>query len=179
MIDTFEELMEYLDMRGAKYGIDGMDILDEIPESVREPELAYKFMKLKDISHIDPLSEGGDPAGDNWFLEDSSVNRSRGAETATDAEQATAQADGEWDATQIRKIAGRAAIYGLASMGTEATIGAITGAAVTAAEVSVAAAIGTAVATTALVAGCAVGTVVVVRKAHKDNWLSKAKAVFS
>ena len=37
-------------MRGSKYGIDGMDILEEIPESIREPEMAYEYMKQKDIS---------------------------------------------------------------------------------------------------------------------------------
>lgn len=179
MIDTLDELMEYLDMRGAKYGIDGSEILDEIPQSVRKPEMAYQYMQLKDISHIDPLSQGGDPAGDNWYLEDSSVNRSRGAETATEAEQDTAKADGEWDASQIRKIATRAGLYVGASAAAEAALGAATGAAVAAAEGALIASVATTVATVALVAGCTVGTVQVIRTAHKRNWLSKVQQAFS
>lgn len=166
-------------MRGAKYGIDGMEILDEIPESIREPEMAYEFMKLKDISHITPLSEGGDPAGENWFLEDSSVNRSRGAEEVTPQEQAAAKADGEWDARQIRKIAGRAALYMGASTATEAAIGAATTTATAIAEGVALTTVATTVATIALVTGCAVGTVAIVHKAHKDNWLDKARLAFS
>jgi len=104
-MDTVVELMEYLDMRGAKYGIDGAELLEQIPESVRQPKQAYEFMQLKDISHKVPLSEGGAAAGDNWFLEDSSVNRSRGAETVTPEEEAAAKADSLIDAKQLTKAA--------------------------------------------------------------------------
>lgn len=105
MVDTALELMEYLDMRGAKYGISGAEILEQIPESARDPQTAYNFMQLKDISHIKPLSQGGVPAGDNWILEDSSVNRSRGAETMTNQEIAVAQADSIIDGKQLAKAA--------------------------------------------------------------------------
>jgi len=103
MIDTISELMEYLDMRGAKYGIDGAELLNAIPESAREPKLAYEFMQLKDISHKVPLSKGGPPADDNWILEDSSVNRSRGDDTMTKAEEATAATDANADAQMLKR----------------------------------------------------------------------------
>ena len=68
MTETFSDLMEYLAERGAPYDIPADDLLASIPESAREPKLAYQFMQLKDISHIEPLSRGGPTAGDNGFL---------------------------------------------------------------------------------------------------------------
>jgi len=179
MIDELANLMEYLDQRGAPYGIDGSEIFDQIPESVRKPEMAYQYMQLKDISHIEPLSKGGEPAGDNWFLEDSSVNRSRGAETATEAEQATAENDAYWDAKKIQRIAVAAGIYTLSSGAIETALGAAAGMAAAAAEGAVIAVIGTTVATTAAVAGCAVGTVVLAKHARDNNWLSRIKRQFT
>ena len=61
-------------------------------------------MQLKDISHIKPLSQGGNPAGDNWLLEDSSVNRARGAETMTSSEIVAAQADNIIDCQQLARV---------------------------------------------------------------------------
>ena len=145
MIETAFELMEYLAERGAPYGIPAEDILEQIPESARSPKVAYEYMQLKDISHIEPLSQGGEPAGDNWLLEDSSVNRARGAETMSDEEVRQAKADGEADATKLVGQAGRIVLTGVA-------LEALTPVAVGAAE----AAVGTVVAGyigTALVVG--------------------------
>ena len=103
MVETVFELMEYLTDRGAPYGISAGELYESIPENAREPKVAYEFMQLKDISHIEPLSKGGQPAGDNWLLEDSSVNRSRGAETMTPDEINTAQADNIIDGKKIAK----------------------------------------------------------------------------
>jgi len=103
MTETFSDLMEYLAERGAPYDIPADDLLAAIPESAREPKLAFEFMQLKDISHIEPLSKGGATAGDNWVLEDSSVNRARGAETMTQTEQNTAELDGIRDAQSLRQ----------------------------------------------------------------------------
>jgi len=105
MVDTAFELMEYLTERGAPYGISAEELLEQIPEAARTPKTAYEFMQLKDISHIEPLSKGGSTAGDNWVLEDSSVNRSRGAETMSDSEIATAKADSLLDARKLAKTA--------------------------------------------------------------------------
>ena len=101
MVETAFELMEYLAERGAPYGISAEEILEQIPDSAQSPKVAYEYMQLKDISHIEPLSQGGEPAGDNWVLEDSSVNRSRGAETMTQQEIDAAEADGEIDAMRL------------------------------------------------------------------------------
>lgn len=179
MIDELSNLMEYLDQRGAPYGIDGSEILDQIPQSVRKPEMAYQYMQLKDISHIEPLSQGGEPAGDNWFLEDKSVNRSRGAETVTEAEQVAAKEDGYWDAQKIQRIAVAAGIYTVSSGAIETAIGAAAGMATAAAEGAAIAVIGSAVATAAAVTGCAVGTVVLAKHAHDNQWLSKLKRQFT
>ena len=103
MIDTLPELMEYLEMRGDKYGIPAEELLEAIPEDARTPTVAYEYMQEKDISHKVPLSKGGETAGDNWILEDSSVNRSRGAENMTPEEEATAEADAQADAERLNK----------------------------------------------------------------------------
>lgn len=103
MVETTFELMEYLAERGAPYGISDMEIYQQIPLDARSPQLAYEYMQQKDISHIEPLSKGGDPAGDNWMLEDSDVNRARGAETMTASEQRVAEADGLEDAKRMKE----------------------------------------------------------------------------
>ena len=105
MVETAFELMEYLTQRGAPYGITAEQLLDAIPKNARQPQVAYEFMQLKDISHIQPLSEGGNPAGDNWLLEDSSVNRGRGADTMTVAEQHAAVQDNILDGKTLAKAA--------------------------------------------------------------------------
>lgn len=128
MIDTLPELLEYLDMRGSKYGIDAHELLNAIPEDARSPKVAYQFMQEKDISHIVPLSKGGDPAGDNWVLEDSSVNRSRKAQTMTDQEQRIAETDGQLDAKRL--------VTATAVGGSLATGGALVEGAIVAGEVA-------------------------------------------
>jgi len=105
MIETAIELMKYLSERGDKYGITAEELLDAIPEEAREPEVAYAYMQEKDISHKVPLSQGGDPAGDNWVLEDSDVNQKRGAEVMTAEEIDTAEVDGNADAKRLMKTA--------------------------------------------------------------------------
>ena len=102
MVETAFELMEYLAERGAPYGISAEDIFEQIPEDARSPKVAYEYMQLKDVSHIEPLSQGGNPAGDNWVLEDSSVNRARGAETMTSEEIHEAKVDGQQDAKMLK-----------------------------------------------------------------------------
>ena len=162
MIDTFVELMEYLDDRGAKYGIEGIDIYNEIPIEARDPEVAYAYMQQKDISHIEPLSKGGERAGDNWFLEDSDFNRSRGAETATEAEQAEAKADGHRDAKQLLRVG---------TMGAAMAAGqVIVEGALVAAETGIGMTIAPVIATVAAVGAAGYGTYRVVKHARKNKW---------
>ena len=150
MVDTLFELMEYLDDRGQPYGITGQEIYDQIPKSARTPKVAYEFMQQKDISHIEPLSKGGDPAGDNWILEDSSVNRSRGAQTMTDQEVAAAEADNDADAKVIK----RAVLYGGSLIGGQLLVDAALGTAA-AAGAGVASAVGCAITGTVVTAATA------------------------
>lgn len=167
MIETFVELMEYLDDRGAKYGIEGIEIYNEIPIEAREPQVAYEYMQQKDISHIEPLSKGGERAGDNWFLEDSDVNRSRGAETATEAEQATAEADGKQDAQQlVRMVKMGAALAGgqLLMEGAGGLAAAEAGLLISALPV---------VATVAAVGAAGYGTYRVVKHARTNKWAER------
>ena len=130
MVETTFELMEYLTDRGARYGISGEELYQAIPDNARSPKVAYEFMQLKDISHIEPLSKGGNPAGDNWILEDSDVNRARGAETMNEHEKSTARVDAEMDAARLANVAmaGGALIGGQlavdAALGTAAAAGA-------------------------------------------------------
>ena len=128
MVETAFELMEYLSQRGAPYGISADQLLDAIPENARQPQVAYEFMKLKDISHIQPLSEGGNPAGDNWLLEDSSVNRGRGADTMTVVEQHAAIEDNIFDGKVLAKAAMTGGALAAGGMATEAVVAGAAGA---------------------------------------------------
>lgn len=129
MVETID-LIEYLSDRGARYGISADELFAAIPDSVKAtPEAALEWVKLKDISHIEPLSHGGESAGDNWFFEDSSVNRSRGAETATESEQQAAAEDGERDAQEVLKFAARVAA-GQAASATVTAVGVVPAAAI-------------------------------------------------
>lgn len=136
MVETAFELMEYLAQRGAPYDISAEELLQQIPENVRAPKLAYEYMQLKDISHIEPLSLGGESAGDNWLLEDSSPNRARGAQVMTEAEQQAAALDAQSDADRL--IKGTAGALGKGSTLVAATevIGVATGVAEGASAVS-------------------------------------------
>jgi len=177
MIDTLPELMEYLEMRGGKYGIEAIDIFNEIPSSVRnDPELAHDYMQMKDISHKVPLSKGGDPAGDNWILEDSSVNRSRGAETMTDQEEATAHADAQSDASQLARAAKIGAALAAGGAIAEPAIGFGLGAIGAAIEATVVLPV---LLTGAAVVGTAVAGVAIHKKAQKNGWYDKLNEAIS
>lgn len=162
MIETFVELMEYLDDRGAKYGIEGMEIYNEIPVEARDPQVAYEYMQQKDISHIEPLSKGGERAGDNWFLEDSDVNRSRGAETATEAEQATAEVDGKRDAKQLVRMVKMGGAMAAGQALVEGSVVAVETIAVLPTIAAVAA-----------VGAAGYGTYRVVKHARKNDWVGR------
>lgn len=162
MIDTFSELMDYLHDRGSKYGISAFEIYEEIPENVRDPESAYDYMQMKDISHKVPLSKGGDPAGDNWILEDSDVNRARGAENMSPEEEETARQDAQDDADRIsgKQLLKAAVIGGALTSGGAVVEGAVAvgqlaaGGAVAAAEATfITTVVVPAAVTTALVGG--------------------------
>lgn len=167
MIDSFPELLDYLDTRGSRYGISAIDLYKAIPVEARDPSVAYDYMELKDISHKTPLSHGGEPSGDNWILEDSSVNRSRGAQEMTPEEEQAAHADAQSDAdklsaAQLLKVAGMGVAL---SSGSTAVGGAVAagelagGAAVAVAEASfITTVVVPAVVTTAIIGGMLYGS---------------------
>lgn len=155
MIDTLPELMEYLDQRGERYGIDGQELYEAIPEDARKPTVAYKYMQEKDISHKVPLSKGGDPAGDNWILEDSSVNRARGDREMTHSEELEAMTDSHQDVKRLLKQSATGLCYG-GSMAAGAAIVNTTVAATTTASGIAATAVGIA-ALPAVIATVAIG----------------------
>ena len=123
MIDTLPDLLEYLDDRGARYGIPGSEIHEAIPAAIRsDAKQSFDYMQMKDISHIQPLSKGGPPAGDNWILEDSDVNQARGAKEMTPEELEAAEADSDIDVAKLKN----AALYGGAlTMGAAVAEGAL------------------------------------------------------
>lgn len=138
-VDTLPELMEYLDSRGSKYGISGAELLTAMPADAKSsPEAAYAFASNKDISHITPLSKGGDPAGDNWIWEDPSNNRSRGAETMSDHEKFEAKNDNVRDAKVARNALIGLGTYTAANIAIDALTATAVGGATVAAEAVIA-----------------------------------------
>lgn len=98
----------YFNERYGRYGISGEDgynthLSDEAKE-LSSNEL-IELMEQKDISHIVPQFTDPSQAGDieNTYLEDSSVNRSRGAQESTEEEIETALEDQNYDVTAIQR----------------------------------------------------------------------------
>lgn len=98
----------YLNERYGRYGISGEDgynnhLSDEAKE-LSSDEL-IELMEQKDISHIVPQSKDPSQAGDieNTYLEDSSVNRSRGAQESTEEEIEAALEDQNYDVATIQR----------------------------------------------------------------------------
>lgn len=111
---------------------------DTVPEELQDkPQLVEKYLNGdpelgvsdKDWSHDVSRDNGGSDSADNGRFEDSSVNRSRGADNTTKDEQATADAESEEDvrtllesaeegadvvvAAQVVEFAGSALEFGL------------------------------------------------------------------
>ena len=95
-----DDLQDYLRQRGDEYGISVQEILDKVPDVLKNhPDLIHVFVQSKHISHIVPLSLCGSPSDpNNWIFEDGPPNMARGAEVMTDAELVSVAADKIWDA---------------------------------------------------------------------------------
>ena len=138
-VDTMPELMEYLEMRGGKYGIPAQDLFNAMPvDAQASPEAAYAFASNKDISHIKPTSKGGDTAGDNWLWEDASNNRSRKDQTMSDHEQTQAKADNVRDAKIARNALLGVGTYTAANIAIDALTATAVGGATVALEAAIA-----------------------------------------
>ena len=153
-VDTMPELMEYLEMRGGKYGIPAQDLFDAMPvDAQASPEAAYAFASNKDISHIQPTSKGGDTAGDNWLWEDASNNRSRKDQTMSDHEQTQAKADNIRDAKIARNAVVGAGAYTAANIAIDTLTATAVGSTTVAAEAVIASVLVPAICTSAVVFG--------------------------
>lgn len=93
MIKSFEKLsqeaQEYLNSRFDDYGISGQEAYNTlVSDDAKElsSEELIDFLEQKDVSHIIPQSEAPHLANnlDNIYLEDSYINRARGAEISSD-----------------------------------------------------------------------------------------------
>jgi hypothetical protein len=102
------EAKAYLNERYGTYGLSGEEgfnahLSDEAKE-LSSDEL-IQLLEQKHISHIVPQSKDPSQAGDinNTYLEDYSVNRSRGAQESTEEEIEIALEDQNYDVTNIQK----------------------------------------------------------------------------
>lgn len=101
---TVEDVLNQLESRAYNHGMDVADLVEKIPLNVVDsPSEVNEWLSQKDVSHIYPQSTHpwieSDP--DNVMWEDSSINRSRGAEVMTEAEVLTAELDNSFDADII------------------------------------------------------------------------------
>jgi hypothetical protein len=101
---TVEDVLNQLESRAYSHRMDVADLVEKIPLNVVDsPSEVNEWLSQKDVSHIYPQSThpwiASDP--DNVIWEDSSVNRSRGAEVMTEAEVLSAELDNSLDADII------------------------------------------------------------------------------
>ena len=92
---------EYLDGRGAPYGITAEELIAKTPSIIQnDPHAVLSFWQQKDISHILPTSTHPELAGDfnNWIPEDPGPNHARHDQVMSWAEHSHAQLDNFFDA---------------------------------------------------------------------------------
>ncbi len=96
-------LQAYISQRGGIYGIPPHELLMKMPKNLHDnPVEIYKFLKAKDISHINATNSGGDPAAfRNWTFEDGVLNSARQDDPMRLEEYLDSQLDNHLDATQI------------------------------------------------------------------------------
>ncbi len=101
MTTAWSAVYDYLDTRGAAYGITAEDLLAKTPSIIQHDHQAVmSFWQQKDISHIVPTSAKPELAGDfnNWIPEDSGPNQARNDRVMSLAEHGHAQLDNLGDA---------------------------------------------------------------------------------
>ena len=98
-----EVLQVYISQRGGVYDIPPWDVLRKVPDRLHDnPIEIYKFLKAKDISHLEATSAGGDSADfRNWTFENGDVNSARQADPMRIEEYLDAQAANQVDASAI------------------------------------------------------------------------------
>ena len=112
MAESFHQLSseakKYINSRFDDYRISGEDAYNHLfSDDIKDlsSEEVIQFLRQKDVSHIIPQSVQPEKAYDieNVFLEDSSLNRARGAEVVTEEEIEMALADQYDDYTLIQQ----------------------------------------------------------------------------
>lgn len=101
MNTTWSSVYDYLDARGAAYGITSEELIAKTPSIIQhDPHAVLSFWEQKDISHILPTSTYPDYADDfnNWIPEDPEANQARQDEMMSLADHSHAQLDNLFDA---------------------------------------------------------------------------------
>jgi hypothetical protein len=97
----WQETYDYLEARGAAYGITAEDLLAKTPSIIQhDPDAVMSFWQQKDISHIVPTSTHPELASDfnNWIPEDPGANQARNDQIMSWDEHSHAQLDNLVDA---------------------------------------------------------------------------------
>lgn len=79
-MNGWQQTYDYLDGRGATYGITAEELIAKTPSIIQhDPHALMSFWQGKDISHILPTSTHPELAGEfhNWIPEDPSPNQAR------------------------------------------------------------------------------------------------------
>lgn len=101
MSGDWSHTYDYLDGRGAPYGITAEDLIAKTPAVIQnDPDAVMSFWQQKDISHIIPTSHHPELAGSfaNLLPEDPGPNQARQDHVMTTSEQAHALLDNHYDA---------------------------------------------------------------------------------
>ena len=119
---TEAEAIDYIIARGDLHELSYEQMMDMIPSCLHDDLTdCVEFLETRDVSHILAQSTHPELAHDpsNMILEDSSVNRSRGAEPMSELEEMTAMLDNEIvaariDSTSVDIIPDWIPVFGLA-----------------------------------------------------------------
>lgn len=100
-MNGWQQTYDYLDGRGATYGITAEELIAKTPSIIQhDPHSLMSFWEGKDISHILPTSSYPELAGDfnNWIPEDPGPNHARHDQIMSWYDHAHAQLDNFLDA---------------------------------------------------------------------------------
>ncbi len=100
-MNAWQQAYDYLDGRGASYGISAEEMIAKAPSIIQhDPHSLVSFWEEKDISHIIPTSTHPELAGDfnNWIPEDPGPNHARHDHIMSWSDQCHAQFDNLFDA---------------------------------------------------------------------------------
>lgn len=106
MNSSWSHTYDYLDGRGAHYGITADELIAKTPSVIQgDADAVLSFWQQKDISHIAPTSHHPELAGSfsNWLPEDPGPNQARHDHVMSTSEQANALIDNQQDAQLLHQ----------------------------------------------------------------------------